>query len=715
MASLKDKWTKKDMIKALEKLPRGTDAFSSAYDRVVQRIDDQPERSKSLAHRTLRWITHAVRQMSVTEIRHALAIEPGERDLDENNLCDIEDVLSFCAGLVVVNEGTELVRFVHFTTQEYFKGRGARHLPEANKKIAMDCLTYIMFDEVGKGWCDDDSNDRLITDDYIDFHKDNGVNLVAEYEVKLRWRYMPKSLKHRIRRYPLAIYVFYNGGIHAKQVSDCSVAKRVVEFVKQDSKVVAAMQILSFLDRELRGISPFGVAMGGEMLGLHFATYFGIEKAVSLLLADGYAADVKDAGGRSSLSWASCKGHMEVVKLLLSRKDVDVNSRDDKYNTPLHIAAAQGYNGIVKQLLAHKDIEVNPNSTLYGTPLLVAAKNGHLAVIKLLASRKDIGINMKNKYRETALHLAARQGHNHVVQYLFQRDDVEVDSNSGYGVPWHAAVLSPCEEVAKTFLARIDAKADIRIDSKDYKGRTAFSSAAGNWFSNGAILELLLARIDSKGDIDVDSKDDEGRTPLSHAAGTGIANMVGHLLDPVHGKRNIDPNSKDIRGRTPLAWAALRGKDTVIKLFLKWHNTQGDIDVNSGDTDGNTPLSYAARAGYKARDRYLWNSRDLDEGRLKTARLLLADEDVDVNAKDNKGRSILEQVAARARLSEADGQQSPDEDQEIIDQLLSAIEAGSQLSEADGQQSPDEDQEIIDQLRSAIEARLQADARNIRT
>lgn len=686
MASLKDRWTKKDMIKALEKLPRGTDAFSSAYDRVVQRIDDQPERSRVLAHRTLGWITHAVRQMSVTEIRHALAIEPGERDLDENNLCDIEDILSFCAGLVVVEEGTELVRFVHFTTQEYFKGRGARHLPEANKKIAMDCLTYIMFDEFGKGWCDDDSNDTLITDDYIDFHKDMGVNLVAEYEDKWIWLFIPESLKHRIGRYPLAIYVSCNGGIHAKQVSDCSVVKRVVEFVKQDSKVVAATQILSFLDRKLRGISPFGVARRGKMLGLHFATYFGIEKAVSLLLADGYAADVKDEFGRSSLSWASYKGHMEVVKLLLSRKDVDVNSRDNEASTPLLYAAAQGHGGIVEQLLAHKDIEANLENSFAETPLLVAARNGYLAVIKLLAARKDIDINMKNKYRQTALQFAARQGHNHVVQYLFQRDDVEVDSNSDYGGPWHAAVLSPCEEVAKTFLARIDAKADIRIDSKDYKGRTAFSLVAGDWLSNGAIFELLLARIDSKGDIDVDSKDDEGRTPLSHAAEEGYANVVGHLLDPVHGKRNIDPNSKDIRGRTPLAWAALEGKDTVIELFLKRHNTQGDIDVNLGDTDGNTPLSYAARAGYKARDSHLFTSRQFDEGRLKTVRLLLADEDVDVNAQDNKGRSILEQVADRARLFEEEGKHLP------VDS-----------------------QKVIDQLRSAIEARLQADARNIRT
>ena len=41
--------------------------------------------------------------------------------LDEENLPEIEDMVSVCAGLVTIDEESNIIRLVHYTTQEYFE------------------------------------------------------------------------------------------------------------------------------------------------------------------------------------------------------------------------------------------------------------------------------------------------------------------------------------------------------------------------------------------------------------------------------------------------------------------------------------------------------------------------------------------------------------------------------------------------------------------
>ena len=50
-----------------------------------------------------------------------LAIMLGDRALNGNNFYDVEDILSVCAGLVTINEESNVIRLVYYTTQEYFK------------------------------------------------------------------------------------------------------------------------------------------------------------------------------------------------------------------------------------------------------------------------------------------------------------------------------------------------------------------------------------------------------------------------------------------------------------------------------------------------------------------------------------------------------------------------------------------------------------------
>lgn len=144
MDSLTDKTSPKAIRKALERLPMGFGALDIAYDQAMKRIGDQKPGFKDLAQRALSWITYACRLLTVTELRHALAIEVGESEFDEENLDDIKDILSVCRGLVIIDPETGVVRLVHYTTQEYFKKTGSRHFPKAQVLRHRRQLSYVL-------------------------------------------------------------------------------------------------------------------------------------------------------------------------------------------------------------------------------------------------------------------------------------------------------------------------------------------------------------------------------------------------------------------------------------------------------------------------------------------------------------------------------------------------------------------------------------------
>lgn len=53
------------------------------------------------------------------ELWHALAITIGEDSFDESNMPDEEDLPSVWAGLIYIEEDSEIVRLAHFTVQDY--------------------------------------------------------------------------------------------------------------------------------------------------------------------------------------------------------------------------------------------------------------------------------------------------------------------------------------------------------------------------------------------------------------------------------------------------------------------------------------------------------------------------------------------------------------------------------------------------------------------
>ena len=71
---------------------------------------------------------------------------------------------SIYAGLVVIDESSGIIRLVHYTTQEYFKRILLTRFLLAHREIALTCLTYLSFEDFGRGPCTNDKEiyDRLI-------------------------------------------------------------------------------------------------------------------------------------------------------------------------------------------------------------------------------------------------------------------------------------------------------------------------------------------------------------------------------------------------------------------------------------------------------------------------------------------------------------------------------------------------------------------------
>lgn len=106
---------------ALNQFSTGCETCDPAYNDVMQRIEGQVTDRKEMAKQILSWITCAMRELTIVELQTALAVELGESHFDEDNLPDLTDMVSVCAGLVTVDEQSHIIRLVHFTAQEYFQ------------------------------------------------------------------------------------------------------------------------------------------------------------------------------------------------------------------------------------------------------------------------------------------------------------------------------------------------------------------------------------------------------------------------------------------------------------------------------------------------------------------------------------------------------------------------------------------------------------------
>ncbi|KAF4943282.1 hypothetical protein FSARC_14963, partial [Fusarium sarcochroum] len=287
------KKTLKKMKEVLNSLSTGPKAYDIAYEKAMERITGQDLDSQELAKQVLSWVICAKRVLITSKLQHALAVEVGELELDEENLPQIEDMVSVCAGLVTIDEESDIIRLVHYTTQEYFDRTQMQWFPNAQSDIATTCVTYLSFSAFESGPC---TNER--------------------------------RFEHRLLANPFYHYASRNWGHHALMAS-MDGHQFILDFLESETKLSASFQIIMNFEGY-----PWDHIAGQngprQRTGVHAAAYFGLKNTVLALLKNGHDADSQDIAGRTPLWYAAMRGSETTFNLLSARNDVDPNCQDSK-------------------------------------------------------------------------------------------------------------------------------------------------------------------------------------------------------------------------------------------------------------------------------------------------------------------------------------------------------------------------------------------------
>ena len=477
----------------LESLPKENEALSIAYDQAMRRIEAQKPGMRLIAQKALGWITYAKRLLSVDELRYAIAVQRGHSQFNEEDLSDIDDIVSACGGLITVDQGQDIdtVRLVHYSTQQFLIKTGGRYFPDALEINAVCCLTYLLYNTFGRGWWRGSGDSKI----------NHG-----------------RFIQERVLQHPLLCYAARYWAAHANECSAQSVMDLSLRFLRDDYKVSSVAQVLFVRIANKYAAEGFlGCGLdsqpGKPVSGMHFAVYFGFEDMVLTLLINGFEADVRDAAQRSPLFWAAQMGHGGIVTLLLSLNEqhadrkrrrgrsgaalkqlpttngVDVNCQDIEGNTPLTVAASHGHVGVVQNLLGQANISPNLAPENGCTALIYAVRRGDEAMVRLLIKCVGLDVNVEPPAGRTALMWAIKGGRQDLVSYLLSHTDIDVNLESSAGeTPLIAATSGNNESIVRLLLAH--PKIDVDRLSRDGVTALAVATICGS----KPIEKLLLAK-----------------------------------------------------------------------------------------------------------------------------------------------------------------------------------------------------------------------------
>lgn len=405
-------------------MPRELD---QVYEQTLQRIRKQAGDDGQLGMRVLSWITYARRPLSVDELRHGLAVEYDEEDLraefDPDNLLSPGSLVDVCAGLVVIDSKSHIIRLVHYTTQEFFdkQRRSIFENPEAD--IARACLTYLSYNAAqhfpsdgsmtdwyiikvlnsypfmgyaSRFWvshvnaCAVHQEGNLILEEALEYARDSHRRLLAA--IILRKQHLRPSSYGRLKDHQLLANPAL---LHLEAAAECGLQDILEFFLKNGI----------YSDSALNG-------------ALNCAASEGHAKQVAFLIEQGADASSFASDSSNSLHKACKRGHLEIVKVLLAN-GAQPDVKDRWQWTPLHYASRHHHSEVVRFLLK-KNADPNVQTPLGMSPCHFAASNGD---VETVASLADSGCNLAAQTRglDTPLHYAASEGHIAALRLLLQR------------------------------------------------------------------------------------------------------------------------------------------------------------------------------------------------------------------------------------------------------------------------------------------------------
>ncbi|XP_071085923.1 serine/threonine-protein phosphatase 6 regulatory ankyrin repeat subunit B-like [Haliotis cracherodii] len=442
---------------------------------------------------------------------------------------------------------------------------------------------------------------------------------------------------------------------------------------------------------------------------LHHACLGGYLDIVKYILHENIVSiNSKGKYGRTPVMKAAWGGHKRVLNLLVD-KGGDVSLFDNENDNILHVACIRGNGTMVKHILSKQVVGINSRGRKGRSPLMVAAQNGkkelfnlllceggnmfqtdgdgnnilhvsciggHLHMVVYVLSGFIFDINSRGEVGRTPVMLAAEEGHRQVFNLLVSRNcNLHLDDSCGNNII-HVACLGGRVEMVNYLLAYNT----LGIKSRGRDGRTSIMSAAEKGHLD--VFKLLM----SKG-CDVMLNDDHGDSILHIACSGGSMDMVAYILS----LGQFDINSRGRWGRTLVMVAAEKGNRPVLDFLV---NEGGDLslmddendnilhvaciggnvemvkhllqmnisNINSKGKYGRTPVMLAAEFGHKELFYFLvCKGSDLllvDDnrdtilhiacgGNVKMVKCLLSLDVIDINSRGSHGNTPVMTAASR--------------------------------------------------------------------
>ena len=586
-----DQITKADVKRAL--LHLSTD-LTNAFESTIQRVSNLPNARRELAFRTLMWISHARRPLTVLELQHAMALRFEDEDLDRDNLSSVKTIVDCCCGLVEVDMESSIIRLVHHSLEEYLRTQDHGLFREANLAITRTCLRYMRL--------------RALRD--------------LPYKSRVDFAATLKDVA-------FLAYATVEWGHHAHGVSAEQIGDLAIPLLSDGLSLVTIARTRDFHAADFRKWKEKTWAWahsGGA--GISLAAQYGLTGLLQILLAetkDGLHLDARNIYGSTALHEAALFGHEEVAEVLL---DHGANLLDTNHgqSTPLYLAASYGRLEMVKLLLRHgreqldcpgpkgftvlhKAVEqgdeelvtillqanalVGATDNLGKTPLHLAAVRGYLPMAKLLVLAGAF-VHVKDQEKLCPLDYAATGGFTDLVAYLLNNGGNMFHKGKELWTPLHRAARGGHTQTVTFFL---DRGANVLVD--DFRGNIPLplhlAVRSGNMVTVKALLEHNADPEFKR--TQLLTRERKGSTPREVAFFTAHYDIHKYLRAAEWELQGvIEPSSANL-----LTTAIEKGDMDTVRVHIR----KNPDSLNALDDDGQPPLHVALQENQKAIVEYL--------------------------------------------------------------------------------------------------------------
>jgi len=363
---------------ALSTLPTNVEDL---YDRVMGQIIGGDDVSKDLAIRTLSWVYYGAetRLLTMKELRGALVIEVGDEVLDVRQPLE-SDIIAVCQSLVVCDDQTKIVRFTHYTVQEYFK-HNCKDKLSPRVELAKVCVTYLAFDGFNDGY----APIRFDYDDdlplwFFDWCLPAFYNYALQY-----WVYYTKGDGESDHEMRMALLRLFNSPQKRATLLRQEIRRVDYRWWRNENEI----DIEKFSSKSTTWM-PIHILAEAGLPTLIKSFWTNSQQAAQALEhheLDFGTVHSKDFLGATALIWAARRGHADVVKLLLEA-GADKEETDEMGTSALCWSVQNGHISVVK-LLLKAQVDVNSSKHAWRmTPLIIALIFGHAEIALLLLTAK---------------------------------------------------------------------------------------------------------------------------------------------------------------------------------------------------------------------------------------------------------------------------------------------------------------------------------------